>query len=223
MPTYRIKNDAVIGGALYLKGAIVKNHNGWPNQNLEPLDDAASTITEYFRTYGNEPFLPDTPYDARSGQIYLPGQLPNVRGRSFPPAIEPDDAPARMPRYRMRSSNGAEFGSKRIGYGTVFAYAGWPELTMSIAPANEEARAVLAYFEANHSRPYFPLSPFNLFDNTLWLPQLPEPEVDDPRPAYVTAPSPKGFTPPPWTTTSKIPTPIYNKRRASKYQGDDAA
>ena len=224
MPRYRVIADAFMAnGSLCLKGATVR-HDAWPDlQKLAPADDDARAITEYFRVHRHEAFLPRSPFDARTQKIYLPGQLPSVRGRGFPAAVDEREASPSIPRYKMTSPYGQQFGGKHIPEDAEFAFLGWPEIGMRVEPVNNEAKAVVAYFAEFGSLPHFPVSPYNCFDGSLWLPALGEPASDENRWPFAT-PAPRGHTPPPWTSTPKVPAPIYNKGRRSKYShGDDAA
>ena len=201
-PRYKTLKDGVINGALHFAGTEVKNFYGWPREGeLEPLNIAASAIFNYFSRNRTQAFLPKSPWDAAAGRFYLPGMLHHIRGRRFPPAVSASEAPASAPRYRMLSYDGEEFAGKRIAYKEIFSFFGWPEFGMRAEPVNHAAKAVVKYYEANQGHPALPPSPFNQFDDALWLPQLPELAVPEERPRreFHSEPYPKELTPSAWS------------------------
>jgi hypothetical protein len=166
-------------------------------------------------------FLPRTPINRVTGEIFLPAVLPDRRGGwlpSVPETVEPG-----MPLYRARAPfEGIQFGKRKVMDGEAVAYLGWP--SSKLEPANDVALRVVAYHARYNEHPDFPVAPWCEL-NGLHLPELPVPEalVPENRPAYVGVPPPRGFTPPAWASTPKIPARTYTKRALKYSHGDDAA
>lgn len=215
MARYRVVADAFMAnGSLCLKGAVVK-HDGWPDlSKITPADDDAERIADYFRQRKTDPFLPKSPRDPRTGAIFLPAISADPRGKLLPSL--PDEVTDEMPLYTVTAFDGLVFGGAKVAEGERVAFLGWPPSRLE--PANEIAERVVSYRTQYSEHADFPECPWNLFTDALWLPALPEPEVEEARPAYVGAPSPKGFTPPAYTPMAKIPARTYSRNRpAPKY------
>jgi hypothetical protein len=173
-----------IAGCPYNLGSVVE-FAGWPKRDLEPADEDARKIFDYYTARRFEPGMPLTPVDPTTGKIYLPAHLPALRGRWFPSAVAPEDVLPSMPQYKMNSgaplsyhdrgeiAHGQMFGRRAVAKGETIAFLGWPEPAMALEPANDAARQVVAYLEAHGASGDLPLAPWNLFDGTLFLPKLP--------------------------------------------------
>jgi hypothetical protein len=203
---YLLLKDAVINGALYQAGASV-NYAGWPPgpDVLKPLNQPAAAVLKYWTAYRTNPFFPRSPVNALSMQMpFLPATLPGARGIGVDYPALPRDAPDHAPLYQLTVPR--NFGGVLLPTGEIVHYLGWPEGGLS--PRNSAARAVIDYWHRyQHHEARLP-SPWCLCRNGPFLPELPKPEKEDLRPAYVGAPAPgapMGFTPQPWTTTPRIP------------------
>ena len=200
-PRYRTTATVFVNGTQWGAGGEF-SFRGWPkaDMHLQPINEAAKKISDYYDRRKYEPSLPPSPVDARTGKIFLPGMLPYLRSRNFPPAMSAIDAPAGMPIYVALWD--AEFGGKLIKQGEKFGFGGWPELAMNIKPANAAAKRVMAFLEKYDPEkcPNLPVSPYNFFDGSLWLPEPPEPVPDDNQPVHR---APPRLSPPPIATTAE--------------------
>jgi hypothetical protein len=199
MPKYRTTRDNVlIDSMLYDKGAE-REIAGWPPRGpilsgaLVPADDAARRITQYFAKKWMDPWLPKAPH-RDGGKFFLPATAAAKSWRhEFPAAVAPEDERPGMPRYRVANEN--RFGRQHYAAGAEFAFLGWPEAAFGLSPLNEPACALADYFETNREHPDLPASPWNLFDDSLYLPSL-EPLRPGPWAPRLPGGEPHGFKPP---------------------------
>ena len=75
-----------------------------------------------------------------------------------------------MPLYKAKHE--MRVGKYEVDDGMDFNYLGWPEDGME--PANEPAREVAKYFEANRENPRLLSAPWCLLRQAVVLPELPE-------------------------------------------------
>ena len=174
-PRYRVTAEhAIINSVIYPRDSEF-GWSGWPREfadRVEPINDAASRIFDYWRRHASDPHAPRSPFDSRLGLIFLPALTHcDPRGEWNPPL--PAKPTAGMPTYT--TSNPANFGKRAVPPGEVFAFLGWAEPRFGLTPQNEAAHRVVSYFEANAGKPYFPPSCWNDFTDALHLPDLPEP------------------------------------------------
>ena len=115
-PKYRTTATVFVSGCQFGAGHEFF-YRGWPkaDMHLEPLNEGARRVSAFYKRHQFEPGLPQSPVDARTGKIFLPGQLPHIPSRNFPPVVSAADAPAGMPIYK--SLWDAEFGGKLIKEG----------------------------------------------------------------------------------------------------------
>jgi hypothetical protein len=108
----------------------------WPRylDCVEPLNDAARQITDYYRLHHNAEFqMPSNPYTGEGGTLYLP-----------PPQNPP----------RWKSIHRSAMGSDNYYTGSPFRSVQWPE--PGCVPLNNTAKAVAAYFEEHADDPALP-------------------------------------------------------------------
>lgn len=175
-PRYRTTKYTFVDGAPYYANSEVV-FLGWPKAefHLEPINEIAERIAAYHGKHRLEPFLPKSPRDSKTGNIYLPAYVPaGPRSMAWPNAIVSEsDARPGMPRYRVTSSDGFAVGSTVIPAGTEFAYLWWPEEAMGLEPVNDAARAVVAAYEEIAARKMSITDcPWNEYDGSLWLPKM---------------------------------------------------
>jgi hypothetical protein len=160
MPQYRLAAQPGQAHVVYLgmvdrPGRVVE-WVGWPTPWMEPVDEAAKRIADYVQRNGS--FKPHSPIDQASGTYYLPaGGLRD--GDGILPA---------MPIYR--SASPFEWQGRSIAAGVPLCWLSWP--TWVLDPVNEAAHRVRAYWERHHRDTRLPRSPWNEFDDSLWLPEL---------------------------------------------------
>jgi hypothetical protein len=116
--------------------------DGWPDRGLvaRPGDQIGEAILAYQKKWSGHAAFPDSPWDARRGEIYLPDDLDKPRPAS--------DA---IPRYKLR-----EFGALGPGVyakGAEVDYPGWPRNPSLLEPMNESAKHVLSYMASTAGRP----------------------------------------------------------------------
>jgi hypothetical protein len=197
MPKYRVLEDytPIVPPNLYMRGAVVE-FPGWPRWThgaVEPADDDARAIFNYFRVQNVNPFLPAKPTD-KHGRIYLPAIFPDPRSTELLGVASPTDE---MPRYTVIAE--VIIGCTRHAAGDEVVYLGWPNSILR--PANDVARLIAEYHEANHAHPDLPTCPYNLFDNSPYLPEL------DARPLQRVQPSPPDDWPRP-RAQQPLPPPV---------------
>jgi hypothetical protein len=176
LPRYQtIAANAVINHALYPRGAEITMRS-WPDRNVEPINDVARLVAEYYARNRNAPTLPHSPYNPLLGTIYLPAVLPpsapKTRNRDSSerlPSPVIDGATEAMPKYRTHY--GRRIGKYEIDEGAQFTFLGWPE--DGFEPVNEPARQVCSYLKANKSHPELLPAPWCCYRQALVLPELP--------------------------------------------------
>jgi hypothetical protein len=107
--------------------------HGWPEPHLlaRPNDKLGQQIIDYAKRYRSHPDFPESPWDARRGEIYLP-DLDQPR---------PDTDP--VPRYQLKED--AFLGPSLYSKGAELNYPGWPARSATLEPMNESAERVLDY------------------------------------------------------------------------------
>ena len=173
MTTPRYRNTAkqiiFVGGRPLSPGAEFE-WIGWPPAlGVEPVNDEATRVADFKKKYSTHPICGDrtTPYANKHGIIYLPhlGTVP----------VDPATVPADAPQYS--APQGAEFRTGNVSRGRPFVFLAWPDQGWDAE--NEAARQVLAWLEKHGGDPRMEPSPWNCFDDSLLLPELPE--LKDPR------------------------------------------
>jgi hypothetical protein len=106
---------------------------GWPEPHLiaRPRDEIGEAIIAYAKKWGAHPDFPESPWDTRRGEIYLP-DLDQPRAETDP-----------MPRYRLKED--AFLGPSLYSKGQEVDYAGWPVRPFTLEAMNESAELVLRY------------------------------------------------------------------------------
>lgn len=175
-PRYKVVRPTVINRILSTAGREVDLLT-WPTAvitgELEPVNEPAERIAGYLRRNSRDPWLPPSPYNPVTGTIFLPASTqPGNWHRSFPPAVAEGDAKPDMPHYEVRQID-ARFGSRNVEQGTQIAFLGWNEPIFFLQPINEAAERVAAYYAEHRNHPQLPRAPWNLFDDSLFLPELP--------------------------------------------------
>jgi hypothetical protein len=166
-PKYKVLKFVAFSGIPYKEGAELVGHTLWPlPHELEPLNEGARRCADFWAKYHGCRNFPDRPYDWRlMGQFYLPGSL-GWQGRgTLPDFIAIENAPEGAPMYKASARNDR------------FVFFGWPDQYWRAASSSAER--VVAYLAENVNHPILPLSPWNCFDNSLWLPELPEQKPRD--------------------------------------------
>lgn len=173
LPIYRTTAEPTyVNGAPHHAGAEVNFHQ-WPRESLEPVNEPARRIIAYFQKHRFDGFLPRSPFDADHRRFLLPAHLPGLPTRrkpSLPAAVSPG-----MPLYRTRIE--MPFGHRVVAAGEVIALLAWPTVDMHLVPVNYEAQRVVDYFEINEKNPRLLPAPWDEFEETLFLPDLPAPRV----------------------------------------------
>ena len=137
---------------------------GWPEiRTMKAVNEPARRIYEFAKIHQFNNARPLTPQDAIGGAIYLPVLVGGYR--------EGQAVTTGMPRYIAPNHN-FELRGRFVPMGQEFAWVAWP--AFGLESANEAAARVVDYLEANREHPRLPLSPWNDYDNSLWLPDLPE-------------------------------------------------
>ena len=163
-PRYKTVRVIAPMGIPYALGAEIRTIAGWPKPgDVEPVNEAARRIMYY-----NGP--------ARDGGMYSVPHNPLLNKTFLPAApVVVDDVIAGMPLYTVSENRSVDVhprGSVRCVAGKPFAFLGWP--ADYLAPANEPAEKVTAYFAANKDNPELLLSPWCMYEQTVVLPDLPE-------------------------------------------------
>ena len=165
-PKYRTRVPCHVNCVMWDAGAVV-GLQGWPKgdlaNKLEPVNEAAKRIVAWFHRNAGDAFMPQSPWDSEHGRYYLPATSKDTRGGRVHPVKNPLSS---MPHYRARIA------SDGIWLPDEFAFLGWPQLGMALTPANEPAERVVAYFEMNAGNPAMLASPWNQYDDELFLPML---------------------------------------------------
>ena len=170
-PRYRVTASQIvyIDGVLRSPGATYESVGWPPAAGVEPINEAARRVMKFKKQHFAEPVCgrQTSPFARKYGKIFLP----HIGTNPVDAASVPDHAP------RYSSPHGAEFQSGDVGPGRVFVFLAWP------APGwkaeNGAARLVLEWLEAHGGDPRMEQSPWNSFDDTLVLPDLPP--IKDPR------------------------------------------
>jgi hypothetical protein len=109
----------------------------WPRHLdcVDPLNDAARQIVDYYRLHSNTVFqLPANPYTGEGGTLHLP-------------------EPQTIPLWKS-DTQGSFMGADVFFPGSPFASPNWPE--PGVTPRNKTAAAVAAYFEQHADDPALP-------------------------------------------------------------------
>ena len=171
-PLYLTKVACYVNCNLYPPDSAVRVL-AWPNTTeLEPLNESARKIVAYYQRRRLDPFLPSTPFDRGSGRIYLPAMLTlacvdEPSWPHLPP--QPDPVLPSMPLYKV-TGHKVMVGRDHVERGATVVYLGWPRLFME--PANEVAQRIVEWVASAKGRINLPPSPWNDFDNELWLPNF---------------------------------------------------
>jgi hypothetical protein len=168
-PKYKVLKFVAFGGIPYKKDAVIERHVLWPMPHeLEPLNEGAQRIADFWAKHHGCRNFPDRPYDWRlTHRYYLPGDL-GWQGRgTLPPFIAIEDAPEGAPMYKASARN------------DQFVFFGWPDQYWQAASSSAEKIVRYLAEAENATNPMLPLSPWNCFDNSLWLPELPEQKPRD--------------------------------------------
>lgn len=165
-PRYRVTASEIIfvDGRPLAPGAEYESI-GWPPvKGVEPINEQAEKVTAFYQKHFTSPMCgrQTSPHSAKLGTIFLPHTDINP--------VDPATAPDHAPRYS--APNGAEFRTGNIGPGRVFCFLAWPDRTWD--PENDAAREILAWLEKHGGDARMELSPWNGFDDTTLLPDLPE-------------------------------------------------
>jgi hypothetical protein len=146
MPRYRT-TASVFLPAPYAAGAEV-SYRGWPLDHLalEPIDDEAKSIAEFYKAHKNGGELPASPFV--DGKLHLPLLgLPRWRlGQSF---RDKEAAAAADDRPLMKAVGHSALGASRNTH-AAFTSDRWPDA--DVEPLNEQARQV-AEFAASWDGP----------------------------------------------------------------------
>lgn len=201
-PLYRVLRDAPINGIVRRAGSIIECEN-WPSRQLEPVNESAAAIAEFWTKYQAVPGFPRSPYVLQFMTWYLPGALP----RSAPPspvggidshgrrnregAELPNPVPASavlpgMPAYRVVERRMAPRGSDGHLWVRRIQQVGQHHLedpeevvvllwfpTADFTPANRPAELVMTYHAANMGNAAMLPSPYCHIRRGVFLPELP--------------------------------------------------
>jgi hypothetical protein len=77
MPKFRAVWPGYYGGREVTEGEIIA-WCGWPNQELEPVNDAAREVVEYFDRYRDHPKLLPSPFCDLTCEVFLPELMTDV-------------------------------------------------------------------------------------------------------------------------------------------------
>ena len=138
---------------------------GWPDLlHMEPTNEPARRIYKFQKAHQFDSAKPPVPHDPIGGAIYLPVLVDGYR--------EGKNATPEMPRYIARNRN-VDLRSRVIPVGMEFAWVSWPIFGIEASQRTSGTCRRISRC-ANREHPRLPISPWNDFDDTLWLPDLPE-------------------------------------------------
>jgi hypothetical protein len=169
-PRYRNASDAplVVGSVLFGPGAKFESLE-WPtNSELEPVNDSAWRVMTYYTRRRHQPHFPEHP--TVNGRVYLPAVMHPVGDFDFNLPGQPDgfDIFDTAPVYKCGA--GFRVGRQHFAIDEQCCYLGWPRF--GLEPVNEAATLVRAYFMLHVKHPDLPPCPWNLYDDSTWLPVL---------------------------------------------------
>jgi hypothetical protein len=156
---------------LLIKGRTL-DHVGWPKVSsgkLEPVDEDARRIVDYFEAHRGDAAMRSSPYDPAHGRIYLPHYLAQPSGDRLPPL--PSEPIEGAPKWRTRWQ--LVFGKQTVPIGSLIEWCAWPCDDLNLEPANEVAEEIAAYYASHKNHPGLPSSPWCDFQRAPFLPELP--------------------------------------------------
>lgn len=123
-------------------------YRSWPRQALEPINDEAKKISEYYNAHKGSGDLPDSPFV--NGKLHLPLLgLPMWKlGESYK-KIESN--PNNGEPMILRALGHSVMGSYRQTHSS-FTSDRWPE--KDVLPVNEHARLIVDYMKQNPAGPF---------------------------------------------------------------------
>jgi len=149
MAKYRVLGPVFSGACLYDVGSVIE-HTGWPvGGQLEPLDDEARRVRDYYVKHHAKPYFPATPFNSFIGEIFLPelsGIDPSAVWVGAEVSIEPSEG---APRYQ--ALHYIQFGRLIMSPGEEFSFLGWPGTNFH--PINEAAHTVEEYYHRHRNDP----------------------------------------------------------------------
>src|SRR5262245_47413918 len=169
-PRYRTTRFTAYGGIPYKEGSVVGGvvgHTLWPDPWLEPLNEGARRIADYFAKNHANRLLPARPFDHDVAHAFhLPGFLRDAHRGWLPEYREVAGAP------RYTTSGAVAFSDRSVDGRKGFPWLGWPLERSRMA--NEAAERVLQYLADNEEHPLLPkvLAPWDDYSRGLWLPRL---------------------------------------------------
>src|SRR6266566_6322603 len=143
MAKYRVLSPVFSGACLYDVGSVIE-HTGWPiGGQLEPLDDEARRVRDYYVKHHAKPYFPASPFNSIIGDIFLP-ELPGIDPSAIWVGAEVSIEPLEgAPRYQ--ALHYVQFGRLILSPGEEVSFLGWPGA--NLYPINEAAHRVSDYYE----------------------------------------------------------------------------
>jgi hypothetical protein len=177
-PRYRVESEELVFVASIMRRRGEEFEClGWParlmcGKPLAAANEGAKRVMAYYEQHKMSERLPVTPYSQEAGGIFLPAMQPVPTPK--------DQAKVGMPVYS--APYGAEFRTGNTGPGVVFVFLAWPDTGWE--PENAAAKQIMAYARQHHRHSLLGPSGWNLYDDTVFLPELAAPSgvVDAPRP-----------------------------------------
>jgi hypothetical protein len=171
-PKYKVLRWCSFAGIPHKEGAIVEHHTLWPKAfELAPHNESARRIAAYYAKHQMDRLLPARPYDDAASAFYLPAVIPDPSFTWSHPYIGPDAMPG-APQF-VSDHPQAFAGGVVINAGRPFVWLLF-RLDERWQAANDAGRRVLDFLDANGAGHLnLPISSFNLYDDSLWLPRLP--------------------------------------------------
>ena len=185
-PRYRIVADIVfISGCEFRRGAETTSR-AWPSRDMEPLNEPARRIENFWARYQAFPLFPTSPVAGAHG-FFLPAILPrsggpalkrvdafNLPGTHLVSPVPADQVTPAMPTYKIANPHKRQHvGNHEYKPGSDFAWLAWPDPDEGFLPTNEQARRVVAYVAQYKDHPSILSAPWCWFRQDIYLPALP--------------------------------------------------